>query len=117
MSVQFINKNNAGGLKLVNANNAGNVVFKFGNAPSGSFSATVGYATTAPNACNSPISTFPMTGNAATFCLSTTLTAVQWNAVASGTYYVAYGGFTLNVAHNFGDGFATVFGGGCQACV
>lgn len=115
MPVQFINRSNSGGVQLVNKNNAGSVVFKFGGT-SGPFSASVGYALTAGNACTAPISTFTMVGNDTTFCASTTFTAVQWNAVATGNYYVAYNGYTINVSHTFGQGFATLTGGGCQLC-
>jgi hypothetical protein len=57
-----------------------------------------------------------MTGNGTTFCNSTTFTAVPWNAIATGTYVVSFGGNFQDVSHTFGQGFATVTGGGCTAC-
>jgi hypothetical protein len=76
----------------------------------------VGYATTYGDACDNPISSFPMTGNGTTFCNSTTFTSATWNSIATGNYVVAYNGNYQQVSHTFGQGFATVYGGGCTAC-
>jgi hypothetical protein len=76
----------------------------------------VGYATTYVDACDNPISSFPMTGNGTTFCNSTTFTSATWNPIATGNYVVAYNGNYQQVSHTFGQGYATVYGGGCTAC-
>jgi hypothetical protein len=57
-----------------------------------------------------------MTGNNTTFCNSTIFTGTAWNAVASGTWFLAYGGNIQTVTHLFGQNYATVTGGGCLAC-
>ena len=57
-----------------------------------------------------------MQGNGTTFCNSTTFTNVAWNSVATGLYKVSYGGNYQDVSHTFGQGFATVTGGGCTTC-
>jgi hypothetical protein len=76
----------------------------------------VDYGANATDACYSPISYFPMTGNGTTFCNSTTFTSATWNSVATGNYVVSYNGNYQDVSHTFGQGFATVRGGGCTVC-
>jgi hypothetical protein len=57
-----------------------------------------------------------MIGNGTTFCNSTQFTSSIWNSIASGTWYLAYGGNYQTVSHTFGQNYATVTGGGCSAC-
>jgi hypothetical protein len=76
----------------------------------------VDYGTNATDACYSPISSFPMTGNGTTFCTSTTFTSTGWYSIPTGTYVVAYGGNTMDVSHTIFTNTAGVTGGGCTAC-
>ena len=83
---------------------------------SGSFSNTVGYSSNDATVCSTPVSSFTMTGNASTFCTSTVFTGAGWASIASGTYYIAYGGQIQTVSHTLYSTTATVTGGGCTAC-
>ena len=81
------------------------------------FSGTVGYSGTAYGACNGPLGSFTMTGNATTYCASTTFTSTSWSGKAIGNYFISYLGQTLNVNHAaLLNTFVTVYSGGCQTC-
>jgi hypothetical protein len=75
----------------------------------------VNYASTAFNACYAPTATFTMAGNTSSFCTSTTFTSGGWGGIATGTYYISYGGSSMQVSHTFGQGFATS-SGSCVTC-
>lgn len=74
------------------------------------------YGTTTDEACFSPISNFPMTGNGTTFCNSTTFTSASWNAIATGNYILEFSGQIRNVSHTSGQGYATTYDAGCGNC-
>ena len=74
------------------------------------------YGTTTDEACYSPISNFPMTGNGTTFCNSTTFTSASWNAIATGNYVLEFSGQIRNVSHTSGQGYATTIDAGCGTC-
>jgi hypothetical protein len=80
------------------------------------FNDIVGYGSNDATVCTSPISSFSMTGNASTFCTSTIFTSSGWFSIASGTYYLSYGGNIQTVSHIVGTNTATVTGGGCSTC-
>jgi Fe-S cluster biogenesis protein NfuA len=75
----------------------------------------VNYASSAFNACYAPTATFTMVGNASPFCSSTIFTSGGWGGVPTGSYFISYGGDSMPVNHNFGEGFATSTGG-CTSC-
>jgi len=76
----------------------------------------VSYGGTANEACNSPIGYFPMLGNNTTFCNSYEFTSTGWYYLATGNYYISYGGNTLNVSHVQYTNIASVYGAGCESC-
>lgn len=76
----------------------------------------VGYGDDAGGACDSPISSFPMGGNAAGFCTSTVFGSSAWTSIATGNYVISFGGNYQQVSHVFGNAYATVYGAGCTAC-
>jgi len=78
--------------------------------------ATVNYATSFCSVCNDETGTINLIGNASTFCASTSFTSSGFAAIPAGNYILAYGGNALNVSTN-GTTTATMYGGGCTACV
>jgi hypothetical protein len=79
------------------------------------FSGSVAYSGNDATVCYTPVATFTMTGNAGSFCASTIFTSASWGAVASGAYFVAFGGNVLPVNHILGQNTATT-SGTCTAC-
>jgi Fe-S cluster biogenesis protein NfuA len=79
------------------------------------FSGSVGYSGNDATVCYTPVATFTMTGNAGSFCASTIFTSASWGAVASGAYFIAFGGDILPVNHVLGEDTATT-SGACTAC-
>jgi hypothetical protein len=79
------------------------------------FSGSVGYSGNDATVCFTPVATFTMTGNAGSFCASTIFTSASWGAVASGAYFIAFGGNILPVNHVLGENTATT-SGACTAC-
>jgi hypothetical protein len=79
------------------------------------FSGSVGYSGNDATVCYTPVATFTMTGNAGSFCASTIFTSASWGAVASGAYFIAFGGNVLPVNHILGENTATT-SGACTAC-
>jgi len=68
--------------------------------PTAPFSGIVSYSTiSALEVCNNPQGSFSMTGNNGTFCLSSTYTATNWTSLATGTYWLAFGGQVRQVFH------------------
>jgi hypothetical protein len=78
--------------------------------------ATVKYATSFCSVCNDETGTQNVIGNASTFCASTSFTSSGFASLAAGNYVLAYGGNALNVSTN-GTTTATMYGGGCTACL
>lgn len=78
--------------------------------------ATVNYATSFCSVCNDETGTQNVIGNASTFCASTSFTSSGFASLAAGNYVLAYGGNALNVSTN-GTTTATMYGGGCTACL
>ena len=78
--------------------------------------ATVNYSTTYCSVCNDETGTINLIGNQSTFCTSTSFTSSSFASLTAGNYVLAYVGNTLNVSTN-GTTTATVYGGGCTACV
>jgi len=78
--------------------------------------ATVNYSTTYCSVCNDETGSINLIGNASTFCASTSFTSSSFAALTAGNYVLAYGGNALNVSTN-GTTTATMYGGGCTACV
>jgi hypothetical protein len=78
--------------------------------------ATVNYSTTYCSVCNDETGTINLIGNASTFCTSTSFTSSSFATLAAGNYVLAYGGNALNVSTN-GTTTATMYAGGCTACV
>jgi hypothetical protein len=78
--------------------------------------ATVKYATSFCSVCNDETGTQNVIGNATTFCASTSFTSSGFASLAAGNYVLAYGGNALNVSTN-GTTTATMYGGGCTACL
>jgi hypothetical protein len=79
------------------------------------FSGSVGYSGNEGLVCFTPVASFTMTGNAGSFCASTIFTSASWGAVASGAYFIAFGGNILPVNHVLGENTATT-SGACTAC-
>lgn len=78
--------------------------------------ATVKYATSFCSVCNDETGTQNVIGNASTFCASTSFTSSGFASLAAGNYVLAFGGNALNVSTN-GTTTATMYGGGCTACL
>ena len=78
--------------------------------------ATVNYSTTYCSVCNDETGTINLIGNQSTFCTSTSFTSSSFATLAAGNYVLAYGGNALNVSTN-GTTTATMYAGGCTACV
>lgn len=78
--------------------------------------ATVKYATSFCSVCNDETGTQNVIGNASTFCTSTSFTSSGFASLAAGNYVLAFGGNALNVSTN-GTTTATMYGGGCTACL
>ena len=76
----------------------------------------VGYSSNDATVCTSPVSSFSMNGNGTTFCNSTTFTSSGWYSIASGNYYLSYGGNIQTISHTIYTNTATVTGGGCSTC-
>lgn len=75
----------------------------------------VGFGASTEAACGGE-TTFTVTSDSAVFCDSTTLTSASFAAAATGTYYVSFGGQTLQVSVTNGNPAATVTGP-CTNCV
>lgn len=78
--------------------------------------ATVKYGTSFCSVCNDETGTINLIGNASTFCASTSFTSSGFASLAAGNYVLVYGGNALNVSTN-GTTTATMYGGGCTACL
>ncbi len=72
---------------------------------------------TSPQACAGPfLNPDPTVGNNSTFCNSTTLTNPSYGQLATGTYFIAYGGSFVQVSITNGNNTATVTSS-CSVCV
>lgn len=78
--------------------------------------ATVNYSTSFCDVCNGETGSITLIGNESTFCASTSFTSSDFASLPAGNYILAYGGNALNVSTN-GTTTATMYGGGCTACV
>ena len=78
--------------------------------------ATVNYSTSFCDVCNGETGSITLIGNQSTFCASTSFTSSGFASLPAGNYILAYGGNALNVSTN-GTTTATMYGGGCTACV
>lgn len=74
----------------------------------------VGFGGSYEDACNS-LASGTVTGNDPVFCNSTTFTGAIFAAAATGTWYVAYDGYYLQVSVTNGNPVATVTSA-CTAC-
>ncbi len=73
-----------------------------------------GFGGSAEDACDF-IASGTITGNDPTFCDCTTFTGAIFSAAATGTYYVSFGGYSLEVSVTNGNPVATVTGV-CVTC-
>jgi hypothetical protein len=78
------------------------------------FSNTIGFGGAPEDACL-PTATGSVTGNASTFCTSTTFTGAIFAAAATGTWYVSFGGQVVSVSVINGNSLATVTSA-CSSC-
>lgn len=69
----------------------------------------VGFGGSAEDACNF-LASGTVTGDDPTFCDCTTLSGAIFSAAATGTYYVSFGGYSLQVSVTNGNPVATVTG-------
>lgn len=69
----------------------------------------VGFGGSAEDACNF-LASGTVTGDDPTFCDCTTLSGAIFSAAATGTYYVSFGGYSLEVSVTNGNPVATVTG-------
>jgi len=73
---------------------------------------------TATAACYSPIMSANATSDTGVYCTANTLTSSSFVTLANGNYYVSYLGQVLNInIAGFPTTVATVYSGGCTACV
>jgi len=75
----------------------------------------VGFGGSAEDACDF-LSSSTVTGDDPTFCNCTTFTGAVFSAAATGTYYVSFGGYSVQVSVTLGNPIATVTGI-CNLCV
>jgi hypothetical protein len=75
----------------------------------------VGFGSSAEDACDF-LSSSTVTGDDPTFCNCTTFTGAVFSAAATGTYYISFGGYSLQVSVTNGNPIATVTGI-CITCV
>jgi hypothetical protein len=78
--------------------------------------ANVHYSTGFCDVCNNETGTIYVLGNDTTFCSSTSFVAGAFASLPAGNYKLQYGGNVLNVSTN-NTTTATMYGGGCTACV
>jgi hypothetical protein len=78
------------------------------------FAASTNYATSAYDACNAALGSISVTGNAGSFCSSTSFVGA-FATFATGTYYLSYGGNSMQISVTNGSTTATVTSG-CTSC-
>ena len=116
MPGQFINTgtNPFGKVTLTNNSNTGNLSMSTPGGGGGGFSATVDIIPT-PTCISSPIDSFTVTGNGATFCDSTEFTAPEFAGLSSATVGLQYGADFVTVTTN-STNVAVLQSLGCYQC-
>ena len=81
------------------------------------FSNIVDWGINAYDACNNIAGSMGVGGNGTTFCNSTIFTSSVFYTMATGNYVIAFSGNTVNIHVTNGNQNATMYGGGCTACI